>query len=131
MENNIKNKQELLYILMGEDDKFISKIYKTRLEKEGYLITQAFDGEEVLKMARKKVPDLILLDLILPIKNGFETLEELKADSVLRNVKVVVLSNLDQEDFQKRVMDLGAEEYIVKAKASFEDLVATVKRHIK
>lgn len=115
---------------MGEDDKFISKIYKTKLEKEGYNIEMAVNGEEVLKLARERKPDLILLDLLMPIKDGFETLKELKADPGLKDINVVILSNLSQEEDKKKVMDMGAIEYIVKANVSFQEMIECVKKHL-
>lgn len=117
-------------ILLGEDDRFIAKIYKTRLTREGYQVEHAINGEEVLKLAKEKKPDMILLDLIMPVKNGFETLQELKTDPELKKIKVVILSNLNQDEDQKRVMDLGAEEYVVKAHISLPELVEVVKRHL-
>lgn len=126
----ICNNPEAPCILLGEDDKFISKIYKTKLENVGYQVVHAVNGDELLKLARKENPDLIILDLIMPVKDGFETLKELKANPQTQNLKVVVLSNLSQEEDKQRIMELGAEEYLVKAHVSFGQLVDLVKRHI-
>lgn len=118
-------------ILVGEDDKFLAKVYKTKLAKEGFDVEVGSDGEEVLKLARAKTPELILLDLIMPVKDGFETLEALKADPKLKEIKVIILSNLGQEEDQKRVMALGAAEYIIKANVSFGEVIATAKKYLK
>lgn len=117
------------FILIGEDDRFIAKIYTTKLLEEGYQIEHATNGEDVLRLAREKKPDLILLDLIMPVMDGFEALQKLKADPKLKKIKVLILSNLSQEEDKKRVMDLGAEEYVVKAHISFYELVALVKKY--
>ena len=69
-----KNPQSTKYILVAEDDNFYANIYKVKLNKEGINVIVARDGEETLKYARQKKPDLILLDLIMPIKDGFEVL---------------------------------------------------------
>ncbi|PIU80416.1 MAG: response regulator, partial [Candidatus Moranbacteria bacterium CG06_land_8_20_14_3_00_40_12] len=75
-------------------------------------------------------PDLILLDLIMPVKDGFETLKELKADSSLKDVQVIILSNLSQEEDRQRVLNLGAVEYVVKADVSFSEIVKLVKKYL-
>jgi len=120
-----KTKNE--FILVAEDDRFYANIYNTRLTREGYDVVVASDGEQALKIARDRKPDLILLDLILPVKDGFETLEELRADNELKNVKVVVLSNLGQEADVQRVKKLGVEAYLVKTDLSIQEMIDKVK----
>jgi len=71
-----------------------------------------------------------LLDLIMPVKDGFETLKELKADSSLKDVQVIILSNLSQEEDRQRVLNLGAVEYVVKADVSFSEIVKLVKKYL-
>ena len=115
------------FILVAEDDRFYANIYNTRLTREGYDVVVASDGEQALKIARDRKPDLILLDLILPVKDGFETLEELRADNELKNVKVVVLSNLGQEADVQRVKKLGVEAYLVKTDLSIQEMIDKVK----
>ena len=117
-------------VLVVEDDKFLSNIHKVKLAKEGFEARHAANGEEALKMAREKKPDLILLDLIMPIKDGFETLKELKADEALKDIKVIILSNLSQEEDRQRTMALGAVDYIIKANVSFREVVEMVKKHL-
>lgn len=118
-------------LLVVEDDKFYANIYRTKFAKEGYAIRLASDGEEALRMAREQKPDLILLDLIMPKKDGFETLRELKADASLKDVRVVVFSNLSQDEDVKRVMDAGAFDYIVKANISLQEMVTRVKGYLE
>jgi len=117
-------------ILIAEDDKFLVKVYTTKLAKEGFQVEVASNGEEALKLAREKNPDLIFCDLMMPIKDGFEVLKELKADPKLKKIKIVILSNLSQEEDKKRVMDLGAEEYIVKANVPFSEVIALAKKYV-
>ena len=119
------------YVLVGEDDKFLSNVYKMKLSKEGFEVQHGVNGEEVLALARKQKPGLVLLDLMMPIKDGFETLAEIKADPELKDIKVIILSNLSQEEDQKRVMDLGATEYVVKANVPIKEVVALVKKYLK
>ena len=115
------------YVLVVEDDKFLSNIHKSKLAKEGFEVRHACNGDEAIKIAKQQKPALVLLDLIMPIKDGFETLKEIKADPDLKDVKVVILSNLSQEEDKKRVMDMGATDYIVKANVSFHEIVDKVK----
>jgi CheY-like chemotaxis protein len=117
-------------ILIAEDDSFLIKVYKTKLTKEGFQVEIATNGEEALKLAREKKPDLIFCDLMMPIKDGFETLKELKADPKLKKIKVVILSNLSQEEDRQRVMDLGAEEYLVKANIPFSEIIKLAKKYL-
>lgn len=117
-------------LLVVEDDKFYANIYRVKFAKEGFDTRLATDGDEALKMAREKKPDLILLDLIIPRKDGFETLKEIKADPKLKDIRVVIFSNLSQDEDVKRVMDAGAHDYIVKANISLQDMVSRVKGYL-
>ena len=114
-------------ILIVEDERFLSPILASRMEKEGFGIRQAFDGEEALSLLKTEKPDLIVLDLILPKKSGFEVLESISADPQLSQVPVVILSNLGQDsDFQK-AKKLGAIEYHIKIKTSVDNFIGIVK----
>lgn len=115
------------YVLVVEDDPFYSKIYKTKLAKEKIDSEIVSNGNEAIKSVQKLRPGLILLDLIMPGKDGFETLAELKADPVMKDIPVIVLSNLSQEEDIKRIMDLGATEYLVKANVPIQEVVEKVK----
>ncbi len=110
-------------ILIVEDDPFFSMILKGRLEKEGFGIRQAFDGEQALQMAREQAPDLIILDLIIPKLSGFEFLETIFSDPQLNRVPVVVASNLGQESDIEKAKRLGVLDYYVKVRTSVDDLV--------
>ncbi len=120
---------EVPYVLVVEDDPFYSKIYKTKLAKEKIESQIVGNGNEAMKAAQILRPKLILLDLIMPGKDGFETLAELKADPNLKDVPVIVLSNLSQEEDIKRIMDLGAVEYLVKANVPIQDVIDRVKQN--
>lgn len=122
---------EKKFVLVVEDDPFYSKIYETKLAKENIHAALAMNGDAALKVIEKMgAPDLILLDLIMPGKDGFDTLKDLKADSTLKHIPVIVLSNLSQEEDIKRVMDLGAAEYLVKANVPLQEIIAKVKSYL-
>ncbi len=114
-------------ILLVEDEPLLANLLKQRLEKEGYSVTSAGDGEEALSVLKVNHPDLILLDIILPKMSGFELMEQLKDNPSYGSSPIVIISNLGQDtDVQKGKM-LGAIGYFVKAKLSIEDLVKRIK----
>lgn len=114
-------------ILLVEDDRFIMRAYSDGLERAGYEVLTAMNGQEVLGVAKAEVPDLILLDLIMPGLNGFEVLEELKADEQLSDTKIVIVSNLGQDSDVKKAKDLGAVDYLVKSDTSMGEVVDKAK----
>lgn len=118
-------------ILVVEDETFLVKIYSVKLKKEGYDVAIATDGEEAVRMAEEVKPDLILLDLILPKLNGFEALERIRATDANRTTPVLVLSNLGQEEDIKRAEALGADDYLVKANFSIQDIVSKIKETLE
>jgi CheY-like chemotaxis protein len=114
-------------ILIVEDDRFLSLVLKGRLDKEGFLVSQAFDGAEGLTMVRQDKPDLIILDLIMPKMSGFEFLEAVSIDPQLSQIPVVVASNLGQESDIAKAKSLGVANYYVKVRTSVDDLVKILK----
>lgn len=114
-------------ILVAEDDSFYSKIYQSKLTAEGFDVALAANGNEALKFMQTQIPDLLLLDLIMPEKDGFQTLEELRRDDKTKDLKVIVLTNLSQDEDIKKVRALGVIEYIVKTDISIQDLVRLIK----
>ena len=115
-------------IMVIEDDRFLSTLVKARLEKEGFLIVQAFDGEEALTMLREiEPPSLIILDLIMPKVTGFELLQTVSITPGLASIPVIILSNLAQDSDIEKAKQLGAKEYFVKVKVSIDDLVGKIK----
>lgn len=113
-------------ILLVEDDVFLIKALTTKLSKEGIEVLQGKDGEEALVKIKEK-PELILLDLMLPKKSGFEVLGEIKRDASLKDIPVIIMSNLGQEDDIKKGIALGAIDYLIKADIKIDDIVAKIK----
>ncbi|HCC22496.1 hypothetical protein A2480_04480 [Candidatus Uhrbacteria bacterium RIFOXYC2_FULL_47_19] len=102
-------------VLIVDDDAFLSGIYTTKLEMEGFRVVVARDGEEGLQAAKTEKPSIILLDVLMPKLDGFETLKRLKADSETKSIPVIMLTNLGQkEDIEQAKAD-GAEDYLIKA----------------
>jgi len=120
-------------ILLVEDDPFLSSLLKNRLQKEGLEVTLVKDGEEALSFLKSSKPDLILLDLILPKKSGFEVMEEMRNDPQMpsQELPIIIISNLGQPEDISRGQELGAIEYFVKAKTSIDELVEKIKSFLK
>jgi len=114
-------------ILIIEDDKFLRKIITQKLAKEGYDIFEAIGGEEGIKSAKEKKPDLILLDLILPEIDGFEVLARLKKDPELSKTPVIVLSNLGAREDVEKGLKMGAVDYLIKAHFTLEEIIDRIE----
>lgn len=115
-------------VLVVEDDQFLRDLIVRKLKEEGIKTLQAIDGEEGLRLAREKKPELILLDLILPGMDGFEVLRQLKADSGASGVPVIILSNLGQQSDIDKGLSLGAKDYLIKAHFTPSEIVEKVKK---
>lgn len=117
-------------ILVAEDDKAYANIYRVKLTNEGFSVDIATHGEEAITKARATKPDLILLDLIMPQKDGFDVLEALKSDNALKKIPVIIFSNLSQNEDLERAKKMGAADYLVKANISIHEMVDKVKKFI-
>lgn len=115
-------------ILIVEDDEFLLEMYVIKLEKEGFSVLSAVDGEEGLKVAQKELPNLILLDLNLPKMDGFQVLTELKKDENTQNIPVIVLTNYAQKDDIDKCLDLGADSYLIKAHFVPSEVIGKIKK---
>lgn len=117
-------------ILLVEDEQSLLKIYSNKLRHSGFNVSVAISGDEALRKAETEGPDLILLDLMLPGKDGFAVLEELKLKDITKDIPVVILSNLGQESDRARGTALGAIDYLVKSDVGLMDLVAKVNHYL-
>ncbi len=118
-------------ILLIEDDVFIGGLLQLKLEQSGFQVERALDGEQGFELLESFQPEIILLDLILPKRSGFELLEMMKQDPRFAKIPVIITSNLGQEGDIERGKNFGVIEYIVKNKLSLEELVVKVKEEIK
>ena len=117
-------------VLIVEDEGILAKILQEKFKDQGFAPEVAADGEAALPVARQFRPDIIVLDLILPKKDGFAVLEELKADPSLQPIPVIILSNLGQEDEIKKGLSLGAADYLVKAQNPIKAVIEKVKGYL-
>lgn len=114
-------------VCIVEDEALISEMYKTKLEQEGYLVVTAEDGEQGLKLLKQHKPDIALIDLMMPHKNGFELMKELKADSELSKIPIIILTNLDDAETADKTADFDAAFYLIKSQYSPSDVVNIVR----
>lgn len=116
-------------ILLVEDDSFISGMYQTKLKNMGYGVEVASDGEAAAsRIAQDPLPDLVLLDVVLPKKDGFEILEELRANARTKDLAVILLTNLGQKPDVERGVKLGADDYIIKAHYTPSEVMEKVEK---
>ncbi len=119
--------EELKRIMIIEDDTFLSSLMKVRLEKEGFTVIQAFDGEEAIELLKTERPNLFILDLIMPKVMGFEVLQTISMIPELEKTPVIILSNLAQDSDIQKAKEFGAKEYFVKVKISIDDVIKKIK----
>lgn len=115
-------------ILTIEDNPELQTVYMQMLGSHGYKVIQAMDGEEGLELARKKKPDLIVLDILLPKKNGFEVLEQLKAKAVTASIPVIISSYQSADEDVKRGLGLGADAYLIKGHWNQKMFIDTITK---
>jgi DNA-binding response OmpR family regulator len=120
-----------IHVLLVEDDTFLANIYKTKFEMEGFKVSVAENGEAGFNEAKKKNPDVVLLDILLPKLDGFAVLEKLKKDTDVQNIPVILLTNLGQKDDVEKGLELGAADYLIKAHFKPSETVEKVKKVLK
>lgn len=125
MSDEIKKK-----IAVVEDDPFLSKAFFLKLSNAGFEVFSVKDGLEAIDIIKKELPDIILLDLMLPHRSGFEILADIKSNEKLKNIPVLILSNLGQEEEKERGLKMGAKEYLVKTDIKLEEVVKKINGYL-
>ena len=118
-------------ILIVEDDRFLAQAYKQAFEKLHCDTVILYDGAEVIQKAQELLPAVILLDILLPIKDGFTILAELKADTRTKKIPVIIASNLGQDSEVTKGKELGAENYIIKSENSLSNITKMISSFLK
>ena len=127
MENNNSNPKTILIV---EDDEFLRSLTAKRLEKENYHIEVAVDGENAISVIETIHPDLILLDLLLPGKDGFEVLKKIRGTETTKAIPVIIFSNLGQKEDIEKAKALGVNDFLIKANFTLDDVVGKIKKLI-
>ena len=120
-------------ILVVEDDFLLVRLYKRAFELEGYEVETAYGGEEALEKLKslEKKPDLILLDIVMPRINGLDLLREIKKDPAIKNIPVVVFTNISEKKEEDEAMSLGASMYLLKGELDIKDVLQKICPLIK
>ena len=118
-------------ILIIEDDPFLIDIYVTKLKDLGFSVDVASDGKEGLRKLKEKDFDVLVLDIVVPHIDGWQVLRQIGEDEKLKNLKVVVLSNLGQKEEVEKGLKLGAVKYLIKAHYTPQEVVDEIKKVLK
>ncbi|PJA89858.1 MAG: response regulator [Candidatus Magasanikbacteria bacterium CG_4_9_14_3_um_filter_32_9] len=127
---NMKNEKQTL-VLLAEEDSHLADIYTKFLKKEGIKVVVERNGEMVAEVTKKRKPDLVILEAILPNIDGFSVLEKLKTNKSTKSIPVILFTSVGQKEDVERALDLGAEEYLLKAHTKPVDLVRKIKNILK
>ena len=115
-------------VLIVEDDKFLRDLSSQKLSKENLMVITAVDGEQGIAVAEKELPDIVLLDILLPGIDGFEVLRRIRANPKLNKTKVAMLSNFGQREDIEKALKAGANQFLVKANYTLDEIVDEVKK---
>ena len=119
-------------ILIVDDDEFLLDMYAVKFRESGFSVEISFGGQDALDKIREGLnPDIILLDVIMPNMDGFEFLQRIKKENLLKNTKIVILTNLGQKEDIKKGMELGASDYVVKAYFTPSEIVQKIDLLLK
>jgi CheY-like chemotaxis protein len=122
--------QPLARLLLVEDDLNLIDLYTARLEAEGFEVKNCPDGEKALQVVKEYLPDLVLLDIMMPMIDGFDVLDIMRNTPATKDIKVIVMTALNRPEDVQKAKDLGAMDFLVKSQISMMDLVTVVRRHL-
>lgn len=115
-------------ILIIDDDNFIRKFYKYKLEQEGYRVILAEDGMQGIEIAKREKPNLIMLDMMLPKKDGFEVLADLQKEKELKGIPVLIFSGLGAQGDIDKALEMGATLYLPKDRYSPDQIIKEISK---
>lgn len=118
-------------ILLVEDDSFVSDIYQTKIGKEGFEVVSAENGLEAMKKLEAGIPDLILLDIVMPYMDGIETLKKIKEKEEWKKIPVILLTNLSEKEKIEEALGLGADDYLIKSHFTPSEVISKVNMVLK
>lgn len=117
-------------VLVAEDDQFLADSYQTRLGRENLQVIMAHDGKEAVALTKSESPQLIILDLIMPIMDGVEALNLLKTDPQTQHIPIIIATNNDSQSVVKQCKDAGAAEVFIKSNITIDKLVSICQKYL-
>jgi two-component system alkaline phosphatase synthesis response regulator PhoP len=116
-------------ILVCEDEPGLNKLLKIRFQEDGWEVTSVMDGQSAIDLIKKERYDLVLLDLMMPVKNGFDVLQDIKANPAFRDLPIIVMSGLESDEDIKKALKLGATDYYVKSQHPIGEVLEKAKAY--
>ncbi len=113
-------------VLLVEDDVFVSDVYSTRLSREGYQVFLMSNGRDAVSWLETNIPDIVLLDIMMPYMDGIEVLKEFRQKDVCKDVPVIMLTNLSEKENIREALSLGANDYLIKSHFTPSEIVNKV-----
>jgi DNA-binding response OmpR family regulator len=113
-------------IMIIEDDVFIRDIYQVKFTQEGFDVTTAEDGLKAIEKLAIIIPDIILLDIMMPYMNGMEVLRRIKADEALKNIPIILLTNISEKESVTEGLEYGVKDYLIKSQFTPAEVVNKV-----
>ncbi len=127
----MKNEKPITHtVVLAEDDAFISRAYMSGLTQEGFRVVDIHRGDEVVDSVLKENPDIVLLDLMMPFKTGFEVLADIRSHKEIKDLPVLIFSSLQQDQDIDEAMRLGATDYIGKSNISLSGVIDKIRQYI-
>ena len=123
--------EEKKKVLLVEDDPFIRDIYHVKFSQDGFEVSMVNNGMEALKKMEEFVPDIILLDIIMPYMDGMEVLEKIKKEERFKKTPVILLTNLSQQEEVKHGLELGARDYLIKSHFTPSEVLDKINVYLK
>jgi DNA-binding response OmpR family regulator len=120
------NQNRVRTVLLAEDNQFIQRGYKAAIEEAGYAVITVSNGADVVPHIVEHLPDIVVLDLILPNKTGFDILKELRADDRFRTLPIIVATSLGQDEDRQKADALGATDYLIKSHVTIHTLITKI-----
>lgn len=117
-------------VLIIEDEDLIMDLLRKKLSQENYDVSTAHDGEEGLRVLREIKPDILLLDIVMPKKNGYEVMKEMSEDPELKKIPIIIISNSGQPVELDKAKDLGAKDWLIKTEFDPQEVVEKVRKQI-
>jgi len=117
-------------ILIIEDEEIISNLLAKKLSQVGYEVKTAFNGQEGLEILEQEKPDLVLIDIVMPKKDGFETISEVKGDPTLKDIPIIIISNSGQPVELDKAKEMGVNDWFIKTDFDPQEVIQKVKKQI-